>query len=342
MRPILSARQRVLLGLLIAMSGCRSKRVPEPAFTLAPPAPSAPIPTAAPLPEPASSATPASAKAAVAAKTGDLPKETPRFAWGGPLSARVDEHVEQQGRAVRFAYSLDACPGDQRTTLVTHRNMRIIELGGVPVGANPPKEIRELEAASSALPTMVIDAHGDFARATGYADTFKRLAESYPGEDFSALRHAIDNGRAASLLETGLSTLWEGWVGAWLRFDPSRGASQDVSTAEGAAGATRATLVFDGFTSDHHAELHSRFVPSRAEMDQLAQNFSAEGLPADALRAVEIKTSVETDWPDIRPYHARTERHMIVRDQGKDVAANEVHDYKFVWGSADAQAPSCP
>jgi hypothetical protein len=315
-RAAFSVPALVLFGAFVVTNGCHSNAAPE----------SAPIgPSPGPTTEPA-----------------DLPKETPRFAWRGPLSVHVDEQVEKQETALRLTYTLDVCPGDDGMTLVTHRNVRVSEVGGVSVGANPPADIRAIEAASSALPTMVIDAHGQFKRGTGYSDTLKRLVESYPGEDFSVMRQAGGTRKAAAILDATLSTLWQGWVSAWLLFDPSRGASQDHSAATATTGGTGSTVVFDGFTADHHAKLHSRYVLSRAEMDQLAKAFAKDGIAPDAFQAVEIQGGIETDWPEIRPYHTRTERRILLRDQGRDFRASEVHDYTFTWPPAGTEAPTCP
>lgn len=267
----------------------------------------------------------------------------PRFAWRGPLSVRVDEKAVQDGHRVSFTYALDVCPGAGGKTLVTHRDLHVTELEGSPVtGSNPPSEVRTVEAAASTLPTMVIDAYGNFERGSGYPEMLKRLAASFPGEDFTSLRQLIDSGQAASILDTSLGQLWQGWVNAWLHFDPAHGPEQElVINADGGGEGSRPKLGFDGFTPDHHARLHARLVPSRTEIEQLAASRGASGGNGDGVRGAELVWAVETDWPEIRPYKAHSQRRAIVHARGKDTPAMEDHEYTFEWPAKGAKPPKC-
>jgi hypothetical protein len=278
------------------------------------------------------------------APDGGLPLGLPRFAWRGPLSIQVDEKAEQQGHRVRFSYLLDVCPGPAKTTLVTHRDLHVTEIEGTPTtGPNPPKEARAVEAAASTLPTLVVDPLGNFERGSGYPEMLRRLAANFPGEDFTELRKLIDSGQAASILDATLGDLWQGWVSAWLHFDPAKGATQEVALdKDSGAGVSRPRLGFDGFTPDHHVRLHARLVPSRAELEQMAAGAGATGGGENAIRGAELVWSVETDWPEVRPYKAHSQRRALIHAKGKDTPALEDHEYTFVWPEKGAKPPKCP
>jgi hypothetical protein len=257
---------------------------------------------------------------------------------------RVDEKTEQQGHRIRFDYLLDVCPGREGTMLITHRDLHVTELEGAPTtGPNPPNEVKTVEAAASTLPTMVIDPSGNFERGSGYPEMLKRLSASFPGEDFTTLRQLIDDGKAASILDSTLAQLWQGWVGAWLHFDPARGATQEIlGGADGGLRDGHPKLYFDGFTRDHNVKLHARLVPSRVELDQLAANAGAAGGPGDGISGAELVWNVETEWPNLRPWRAHSERHALIHAQGKDTRMSEEHDYVFAWPAEGAKPPRCP
>jgi hypothetical protein len=338
----------VVLALVAAVSclcGCPSKKVPE--FDSTRPMPSATA-SASAAGSTSSNAPPSEAPSAAAPDaasdarpTSAVPVGTPHFAWHGPLSVQVDEKTDQQGHRIRFSYALDVCPGTKGETLVTHKNLHVTELEGAATDPKKPtKEVHQVEAAASTLPTMVIDAYGNFERGTGYPEMLKHLAENFPGEDFSQLRQLIDNGQAAGILDTALAQLWQSWVSVWLHYDPAHGVSQEVILDKNiGSDASRPQLFFDGFSPEHHVKLHARVAPSRAELDQMA---GAAGASGESIKKAELVWSVETEWPDIRPLTAKSQRRATVHAQGKDTETSESHEYTFTWPPAGAKAPSCP
>jgi hypothetical protein len=187
---------------------------------------------------------------------------------------------------------------------------------------------------------MVIDSYGNFERGDGYPEMLKRLGETFPGEDFSSLRKLIDNGQAAKIVDTALAQLWQGWVSAWLHFDPAHGVAQEVILDKNIGSDTsHPQLFFDGFTPEHHVKLHARLVPTREELDQMA---ASGGGTAGDIQKVELMWNVETEWPDLRPLTARSSRRAVVRVQGKENETGENHEYTFTWPAPGAKPPKCP
>src|SRR5580658_9018846 len=333
----------VLVTCLLFGAACQSKKVPELGSTSEGPSAS---PGAAGVAAQVgtSSSTPGIADAAPeldASKGNGLPEGSPRFAWGGPLSVRVEEKTQEQQDKIRFTYLLDVCPGSGGGTLVTHRDLHVTELEGQTTnGPEPNPIVKKVEAGVSMLPTMVIDRTGNFEHGTGYPELLKHLSASFPGEDFSYLRKLIVSGQAATILDASLAQLWEGWVGAWMHFDPSRGVSQELAVdSGGAAGANGPSLYFDCFTTDRNVKLHARLTPSRAELEQLVAN--THGDP-DSVRGAEKVWSVEIEWPVMRPWRAHSHRSATVTVDGKDTSLSEEHEYVFAWPAQGAKAPKCP
>jgi hypothetical protein len=320
-------------GLALGVA-CQSKGAPEPGASRDEPASASGQPAASPVAV-------ASSKSAADGSKGDTMHEgAPRFGWGGPLSVRVNEKTKQQEHKFEFTYFLDVCPGAEGTTLVAHRDMQLSEFEGQAItGGQSPPMVRKLEAEVSMVPTMVIGAHGHFEHGSGYPALLKQLSASFPGENFSTLRKWIDTGQAPTMLDPTLAQLWQGWVGAWLHFDPARGVGQEIdSDADGGAGASRPKLFFDGFTTEHYVKLHGRFPLSRVELDQMVAN---TGGSADSVRNAELVWRVETDWPAIRPWRAHSQRTAVVKVDGQDTPVSEEHDYVFTWPAQGAKPPKC-
>jgi hypothetical protein len=336
---LLRATPTLFAALLVYAAGCESKRVPEPTPAPAP----APVPVAsASAPGSASAATPSDS---ASSEPSSLPKGSPRFSWKAPLSVSVEEDVDQQGQHMQFAYHLDVCPGDAGTVLVSHRGVTVTQVNGVPTaGKERTAELRQIEAAASALPTMIIDRSGAFVRGTGYAEMIKRAATVFPGEEFADLRAFMASGQAPAILDVTLAQLWQSWVGVWLRFDPAHGASQEATDRDAGPGASRISMSYGGLTPEGHVKLAAHRVPTKDELLRLAGATGSMD-PAQAAsisQAAVLDWNTETEWPDIRPARARSRRSATMTVQGKEQTVAEDHVYRFDWRPGEANKPQCP
>jgi len=329
-----------LLALLACGAGCESRKVPEPT-------PSTPTTTTPPTPPPGpavsasasrSGSSPAPSDAAADTPQADpLPAGSPRFVWKVPLSVGVEEDVEQAGQQMRFAYHLDVCPGEGGNVLVSHRGVTVTQLNGVPVtGKDRPPRLKQIEAAASNLPTMVVDHSGAFLHGTGYPELIKHATTTFPGPEFAELREFLASGQAPPILDATLRQLWQAWVGVWLRFDPTRGASQDVSDADPKASVI--SMSYGGLTPEHRVKLAAHRVPTQDELAKLAG--VAGGADAGDQAAV-LDWNVETDWPDVRPWRARSRRIATATVQGKEQRITDDHLYRFDWQPSAANKPRC-
>jgi hypothetical protein len=300
---------------------CRSEKAPEPA-----PAPATVASSAAPVP---------------------LPTQPPRFAWQPPLSALVDETAQQQGQRLQLRYWLDVCPGQSATLLVNHRDLRVTAVNEV--STSDPQVARQaesIEASASALPTMVIDRRsGALVAATGLTEMMDRLSQTYPRQDFSSLRRSVTSGGAALIFKPELASRWQSWVDLWLRFDPSRGPSQEI-TGDDARGGSTTLVSYKGGTTDKRVRFVATRLFSESELRQIGEFIAGKTGVADldldgGQRSAEVLSEVETDWPDVRPRWAHTRKTMRATAEGKVVRLVEDREYRFDWGVAAHGEPRC-
>ena len=265
---------------------------------------------------------------------------SPRFSWKAPLSVAVEEDIDQQGQHMQFAYHLDVCPGEGATLLVSHRGVTVTQVNGVPTaGKEPTAELRQIEAAASTLPTMVVQRSGAFLHGAGYPEMIQHATSTFGGPEFAELRKFLASGQAPPILDATLAQLWQTWVGVWLRFDPAHGASQDVSELGAAPGASVISMSYGGLTPDHRVRLAAHRVPTRDELAKLAG--VTTGVDAGDEAAV-LDWNVETDWPDVRPWRARSRRVATMTVQGKERSVTDDHLYRFDWRPSEANRPRCP
>jgi hypothetical protein len=245
---------------------------------------------------------------------------------------------------MQFAYHLDVCPGPGGTELVSHRGVTVTQVDGVPTSKEKTPELRQIEAAASSLPTMVVDRSGVFLRGTGYAEMIKRAATAFPGEEFAGLRDFMASGRAPAILDVTLAQLWQAWVGVWLRFDPAHGATQSASDLDAGPGASPIAMSYVGAGPDHRVRLAAHRVPTHEELLRLAGATGAmdPAQAANVSQAAVLDWDVETEWPEIRPWHARSRRSATMTVQGKEQTVAEDHVYRFDWRPSEANKPQCP
>ncbi len=346
----------LLAALALTVQGCESKKVPEPASSSAPPEPAPASTRATPASPDAPTAPPAGAAASSGARgattdaaspaaadgqpdAAELPKGPPRFAWKPPLAVAVDEDIDQEGRRLHFAYHLDVCAGPGGTVLVSHRDVALTQMNGAPTaGQVSTPELKQIEAATSALPTMVIDRSGTFLRGTGYPEMIKRVTASFPGQDFAELRRFLSSGRAPAMLDLTMQQLWQSWVGVWLRFDPARGPAQQATDADAGPNSSRTDMRYGGLTPESHVRLFAHRVPTHDELVKLA---GATGSSAPGDETAVLDWSVESDWPDVRPWKVRARRSATTKVKGKEQTAVEDHLYQFNWEPQAAGKAQC-
>jgi hypothetical protein len=324
-----------LLAFALA-GGCESRKVPEPG-------PAQPVPSAgapgAPSSAPISSSSATTPAAAPAPSASAPPSGLPRFAWTAPSSVGVTEDVEQQGQRMKFVYRLDVCPGEGGGVFVSHRDVTVKEIAGAPIaGGDHAAEVRQIEAAASALPTMIVDRSGVFVRGTGYPEMIERAMAAFPGEEFAQLRTFLTSGRAPEILDVTLAQLWQTWVGVWLRYDPSHGAVQDAKDLGAGPDASRIHLSYGGAGPEHRVKLAAHRVPTRDELAKLAG--VTGGVQPGASPAAVLDWDVETDWPDVRPVRAHSRRTATMNAGGTERTQSEDHTYTFDW-RATAYKPQC-
>jgi hypothetical protein len=316
---------RTILGIVVPalasfLSGaCRSDKAPEPA-----PAPVAATATTDP---------PA------------LPTQSARFVWHPPLSVPVVEKVESSGPRLELRYWLDVCPGKGGTLLVSHRGLKVAAVDDVPASDPGLAQVAErAEAAAAALPTMVVDRSGAFVDATGFREMMDRLTASYPRQDFSSLKQLLASGDAAVVFKPALASRWQTWIDLWLRFDPTRGRSQEIASDDAPGGST--TLIsYKGLTAEHRVRLAATRVFSEDEVRQLARLGGTDLAAGNGIASppqAEVLSEVETDWPDVRPWWAHTRKTMRGAAGGKEIRIVEDRQYRFDWHTPVLGQPSCP
>ncbi len=244
---------------------------------------------------------------------------------------------------MQFAYHLDMCPGPGGTLQVNHRGVEVTQVDGAPTaGKEKTPELRKIEAAASALPTMLIDRSGVFVRGAGYEEMIKRATKTFPGPEFADLRGFLASGQAPAILDMTLAQLWQTWVGVWLLFDPSRGPTQETKDFDAGPDASPIRLSFGGLTPEHLVRLAAHRVPSRAEMAKLAGVTGPAGPQKLPEQTAVLDWNVETDWPDLHPVRARSRRVVSMTVQGKEQSVADDHVYRFDWSRSEADKPQCP
>jgi hypothetical protein len=271
-----------------------------------------------------------------------LPSQSPRFAWKAPLSVPVEEEVAKSGQRVSLRYRIDVCPGKGGLLRVDHRDMRIARVNDVPMNQDTAG-VEQLEATLAAMPTILVNAKGDFVDATGYTKMLDRLASAYPKQDFSAVRRVLATPNGAATFKQELANRWQVWIEAWLAFDPQRGSPQQGSDADGT---TPLTFRYDGRSSVDRVRLSARRSLPDDEAKALLSNMGkAMGVSdldlGSAVSEVTFSLQVETDWPELRPWAATSRTAMRMRVKGEERQLTEQHEYRFNWAAATSEPSRC-
>jgi hypothetical protein len=258
---------------------------------------------------------PEPATVAVAARppapSASLPPDPPRFAWRAPLAVPVEETGNSAGRQITTRYWLDLCPARDGAIAIARRGLEIVSINGVAPPADVVKKAHDVEEP---LAAMVVDHAGTFL----------------PQDDRTAWR-------------TG--DQWQGWVELWLHIDPSRGSPQDVS-AKNIADGQPVTVSYGGLSDQHRPRFEARRRLSKDEVWELTKltmmqaAISDVDLAKNTVDAEEI-VSVETDWPEVRPWSASSRKRVRYRSGGGERLYAEDRQYRFDWRSSFQQKPSC-
>ena len=300
--------------------GCPSKKAPEP------------VDAAAPVPDDGVG----------------LPKSPPRFAWGAPISVRVEEATEKQGHKAVLSYWLDVCPSGPNGLTVTHRDVRFLRVEGA--ASDDPKiapMVRQMDVLAGARPSFVIDSAGRLRDVQSLDDLRGRLDRTLSPQDFELVRPILaDDGKVAVLKES-VAYRWRGWVETWTRFDPGAGAKQDawwlVPDEQPKSGPVP-TIAFEGRADGGRVRLSARFQLAgdalRAIIGDILGRSGAEPVPLDGLEgSVAQLLEVETEWLTLRPWQAHTRKEIRFRIDGKPTEWVEDHTYRFDWKGT--KAPGC-
>jgi hypothetical protein len=301
--------------MLASLAACRTERIPEPSSNGQAASPASAIPAA--------------------------PLSAPSFHWKPPLSVPVEERTEAQSRRVTMRYVLDVCAGEADSLRISARDLRAIDVNGT----TPSSPVaRQVEAASAALPTMVVDARGTFAGVTGLEEMRTRMATDYPEHDLSELKILLANPHAETAFLPALAGRWDTWIGLWRRFAVPGGNPQVVPDAR--PGASTTLVTYEGPLSSGGARLRGHRVFTDDEVARLEHSLLPSlGLKdarfAGALKHAEVEQDVETDWPDLRPRMAHSRNTGLLRVEGHEQTFVEDHEYRFDWSAAHRDASRC-
>jgi hypothetical protein len=251
-------------------------------------------------------------KPAAANGAGQLPPggfEPARFAWRAPLTVHVSEQATKDSRSATLSYWLDVCPKAPDQLLLTHRDFHFVEVMGKP--ASSPEfapALAELEPIMSAIPRFVIDAHGAVVSVEGVEELIARLRNALPSSALDELRKTLESPTAMQ----ALTERWQLWVRAWLDFDPHQISARDVVG------------------------------PHRVKLTRKAQEKDLPD-PTGSGAKIEVDVVLETDteWPEIRPFTASSQKTVHVSLDGQAATRSETHRYTFDWGAHPEAKPDC-
>jgi hypothetical protein len=154
---------------------------------------------------------------------------------------------------------------------------------------------------------MVIDRTGALAGVTGIDEMIARSARALPQHDFSLVRSGAVGAATQAAVRREVEGRWLDWVGLWMRYDPSRGVTQEV-TIDGAGGSF-STIVESKGSAEGHVKLRAHRQISAADLGPVARSINPllgdAGIDmSQALQGGDSVMDVDTEWPELRPRHA--------------------------------------
>jgi hypothetical protein len=260
---------------------------------------------------------------------------------------KVREHLKKGEHVAELEYTLHACAKRGGGFTIAHRAFRIVSLDGIAASdQRVAAAVDQLAPVTAAIPLIVVDAQGRFADIQGLEEMMRGLEKAFPKKKLAPIRGLLKNPAQVQLLKQAAAFRWRAWAEAWLSYDPALGRSHPVEAAAPVPGADRGAgeLAFEGRTVRRAARLSASTKLEGNDAKRLvAAVLAAVDVPAADLDSMKVSASyrvnVETEWPEIRPHRAKTEKLVRVDVDGTTREALESHDWVFGWdGSKNAKA----
>jgi hypothetical protein len=213
-------------------------------------------------------------------------------------------------------------------------------------GTRPSIDVaRQVEASTSALPSMVVTTAGAFSGVAGVNEMMSRLAGDYPEHDYRDLAALVASPHAKTSFFAALAGRWDCWIGLWRRVAVPGENPQLISNAEGSRG-TLTLVTYDGPAAAGRVRFHSRRVFNDEEVRELEPSLMLSlGMRSrnmrGALRRAEVEQDVDTDWPALRPRLAHSRNTAVFEFEGHRQPYIDVHEYLFDWNGSERGTSHC-